>query len=494
VIDMANHWLAFDIGTTGAKAALVDSMGHVLRSVVREYPTHTATGGVMEQDAGDWWAAVCDASRALDARNNVDAIALTGQMQDVILVNAVGDPVRRVILYSDTRAHAEAERVTEKLGADRIRELTGNHQDAGSLLAKLSWLQAHEPDSVEASARLLLGAADFVALKMTGMTTTDTTTASTTGLMNLTTRAALDETVLAELGIGDSTRLLPSITPGGQRIGELTDRAAKALGLPPGIPVHHGPGDAGAATIGAGSGEIGTAYAYLGTSGWIAFTAAERARPGQGVITLAHPAPGRYIQVAPLLTAGGNLEWVRDLFGGDNYDDLISNALGCAPSRLLYLPYLNGERSPFSDPHARGAFVGLQANMSRSDLCRAVLEGVAYAYRHALDALAPKSTTTLTFTGGGTRSRLWCQLFSDIIRLPIAIQADAENVGVRGAILAAQVASAERTIFAAQEFSPIEVILQPDPKNVQHFDQQYRVFRDSYPALKAIFERLASTP
>jgi xylulokinase len=494
VIDMANHWLAFDIGTTGAKAALVDSMGHVLRSVVREYPTHTATGGVMEQDAGDWWAAVCDASRALDARNNVDAIALTGQMQDVILVNAVGDPVRRVILYSDTRAHAEAERVTEKLGADRIRELTGNHQDAGSLLAKLSWLQAHEPDSVEASARLLLGAADFVALKMTGMTTTDTTTASTTGLMNLTTRAALDETVLAELGIGDSTRLLPSITPGGQRIGELTDRAAKALGLPPGIPVHHGPGDAGAATIGAGSGEIGTAYAYLGTSGWIAFTAAERARPGQGVITLAHPAPGRYIQVAPLLTAGGNLEWVRDLFGGDNYDDLISNALGCAPSRLLYLPYLNGERSPFSDPHARGAFVGLQANMSRSDLCRAVLEGVAYAYRHALDALAPKSTTTLTFTGGGTRSRLWCQLFSDIIRLPIAIQADAENVGVRGAILAAQVASAERTIFAAQEFAPIEVILQPDPKNVQHFDQQYRVFRDSYPALKAIFERLASTP
>jgi xylulokinase len=491
---MANNWLAFDIGTTGAKAAVVDSMGCVLRSVAREYPTHTAAGGVMEQDASDWWAAVCDASHALGAQNDVDAIALTGQMQDVILVNAASDPVRPVLLYSDTRAHAEAEQVNEKLGADRIRELTGNTQDAGSLLAKLSWLQAHEPASIEASTRLLLGAADFVALKVTGIATTDTTTASTTGLMNLATRKALDAAVFAELGIGDSTRLLPPITSGGQHLGALTAHAAKALGLQPSIPVYHGPGDAGAATIGAGSGEIGTAYAYLGTSGWIAFTAAERARPGQGVITLAHPAPGRYIQVAPLLTAGGNLEWVRDLFGSDNYDDLISNALECAPLRLLYLPYLNGERSPFSDPHARGAFVGLQANMCGSDLCRAVLEGVAYAYRHALDALAPKSTTTLTFTGGGTRSRLWCQLFSDIIRLPIAIQADAGNVGVRGAILAAQVASAERTTFAAQEFSPIEVILQPDLTNAQHFDRQYRVFRDSYPALKAIFERLASTP
>jgi len=487
---MAKNWLAFDIGTTGTKVALVEHTGRVLHSVTREYGTHTAPGGIMEQDANDWWAAVCEACRVIDTKNEVDAIAITGQMQDVILVDAAGEPVRPVILYSDTRARAEAVRVTEKLGADHIRTLTGNDQDAGSLLAKLSWLHTHDAGSIAASARLLLGAADFVALKMTGKATTDTTTASTTGLMNLTTRVALDDTVFAALGISDSAWLLPPITPGGQRVEELSATAAELLGLEAGIPVYHGPGDAGATTIGAGSGDMGSVYAYLGTSGWIAFTAQEPAQPGKGVITLAHPMPGRYIQVAPLLTAGGNLEWVRDLFGRDNYDELIDSALKRQPSRLLYLPYLNGERAPFSDPYARGAFVGLQAQTNRGDIIRAVLEGVTFAYRHALDALAPESTTTLTFTGGGTRSHAWCQLFSDIIHLPVAIQADAGNVGVRGAILSAQVASTDSASYTVPGFFPVEVTLQPELTQVQHFDRQYEIFRDTYLALKSIFERL----
>jgi xylulokinase len=309
--------------------------------------------------------------------------------------------------------------------------------------------------------------------------------------MNLATRTVLDDSVFAALGIGDWARLVPPITPGGHRVGALTSAAAEVLGLPPGIPVYHGPGDAGATTIGAGSGEPGAAYAYLGTSGWIALTATGRAQPGQGVITLAHPDPGRTIQVAPLLTAGGNLNWVRGLFGSDDYDAVIARALDREPARLLYLPYLSGERAPFSDPHARGAFVGLHANTTRDDLTRAVLEGVVYAYRHALDALIPGAAATLTLTGGGTRSKRWCQLFSDITHLPVAIHADPENVGVRGAILCAQVASGDRASYAAPEFFPVETTLQPDPVHAAHFDQQYRVFRETYPALKAIFAQLA---
>jgi xylulokinase len=488
---MITTWMAFDIGTTGAKVALVDNTGRVLRSLTRGYPTHTAAGGVVEQDAADWWAASLDASRALDARDEVEAIALTGQMQDVILVDARGDLIRPVILYSDTRARAEAERHKEILGGSQLRELTGNDQDTGSLLAKLAWLKAYEPESTAAGGWLLLGAADYMAYKMTDAATTDTTTASTTGLMDLNTRKVLDRSVLDELGIGNSARLLPPIVPGGTRIGELTGTAAASLGLKPGIPVYHGPGDAGATTLGAGCGEIGTAYTYLGTSGWIAFTTADRAPPGRGVITLAHPDPRRYIQVAPLLTAGGNLEWVRNLFDTDDYDELIAKALERRPTSLLYLPYLNGERSPFSDPLARGASVGLGMGSTRWDLCRAVLEGVAYAYRHALDALAPESTQTLTLTGGGTRSRLWCQLFADIMHMPVAISADAGNVGVRGAVLAAQVAASEQGNYAPQGFFPVGESLQPDPLYSDHFDRQYQVFRDLYPALKPIFAELA---
>ncbi len=488
---MTKTWLAFDIGTTGTKAALVDDAGRVLRSASREYPTHTGAGGVVEQDAADWWNAVLHTCRELDARDEAEAIALTGQMQDAILVRADGEAMRPVILYSDTRARAEVGQVVEMLGVEQLRELTGNDQDAGSLLPKLVWLKTHEPASLADSTWLLLGAADYIAFRMTGVAATDTTTASTTGLMSLNDRQALDKSVLDALGIGDSARLLPPFLPGGTRIGKLTPGAATALGLSSGIPVYSGPGDAGATTLGAGSGEIGAAYAYLGTSGWIAFTAAHSALPGRGVITLAHPDPALYIQVAPLLTAGGNLEWVRNLFDTDDYDGVISGALGTPPANLLYLPYLRGERSPFSDPLARGAFVGLNMDSTKHDLYRAVLEGVVFAYRHALDTLAPESTKALALTGGGARSRQWCQLFSDILGIPVAVPADVGNVGVRGAVLAAQVVSGEQRRYAPPGFFPSDVTLKPDTRHSPHYEKQYSVFRDLYPALKDAFGKMA---
>jgi xylulokinase len=488
---MTRTWLAFDIGTTGTKAALVSGEGIVLRSVSYDYPTHTGTGGVVEQDAADWWAAVLHACHELDAGDEAEAIALTGQMQDTILVRADGETTRPVILYSDTRARAEADHIVQVLGAERLRELTGNDQDAGSLLAKLVWLKTYEPASMAKSTWLLLGAADYIAFRMTGIAATDTTTASTTGLMSLNNREALDKAVLDEIGIGDSSRLLPPFLPGGTRVAELTQGAATALDLRPGLPVHSGPGDAGATTLGVGSGEIGAAYAYLGTSGWIAFTAAHRALPGRGVITLAHPDSALYIQVAPLLTAGGNLEWVRNLFDTDDYDSLISRALATPPTNLVYLPYLRGERSPFSDPLARGAFVGLDMGSSKCDLYRAVLEGVVFAYRHALDALVPDSIKSLVLTGGGARSRQWGQLFSDILGVPVAVSPDGGNVGVRGAILAAQVVNGEQPSYAPKGLFPSDVALKPETQHSSHYNKQYALFRDLYPALKDAFGKMA---
>src|SRR5690606_7293683 len=166
------------------------------------------------------------------------------------------------------------------------------------------------------------------------------------------------------------------------------------------------------------SGESGWVYAYLGTSGWIAFTSAYRAMPDHGAFTLAHPQPTAYIQIAPLLTAGGNLEWARGVFGGGDYDTIIEQAGARPPSNLSYLPYLNGERSPFRDPLARGSFIGVDPRTSYNDFYRAVLEGVIYAYRHALDALLTSPPSALVLTGGGTRSEAWCQLFADILNLP----------------------------------------------------------------------------
>ena len=493
MINPRKLWLAFDIGTTGLKAALVAPDGEIVRSAYRTYSTHAADDGIMEQNALDWWMAAVETCKELaksDDFNRVEALALTGQMQDLILVNDQGNPVHPVILYSDSRARTEADGIVRRIGVERLRSLTGNDQDASSLLAKLLWLKLQQPKVLESARHLLLGAADFLAMKLTDVAITDTTTASTTGLMDMGTRVALDHAVLEEIGVGEAHRLLPKIAAGGAKAGSLTESAAKELGLKAGTPVHHGPGDAGATTLGAGSGEAGPVYGYLGTSGWIAFTSPGRALPDQGAITLAHPKQTYYIQVAPLLTAGRNLEWVRDLFGSDDYEKLIEKGLQAEPSHLIYLPYLNGERSPFRDPLARGAFVGLNSRTSKADLYRAVLEGVINGYRHALNALLVLPATTVMLTGGGTRSQAWCQLFADIANIPVAVAADAENVGVRGAVLAAQVSLGELESYNPPGYFPVKVTLQPNAKHREHYDQKYQLFRDTYPALKPIFGKM----
>jgi xylulokinase len=260
--------------------------------------------------------------------------------------------------------------------------------------------------------------------------------------------------------------------------------------LQAGIPVYHAPGDAGAATLGAGCGIEGRVYAYLGTSGWVAFSSPERVSPESGVFTLAHPDPSKFIYIAPLLTAGGNLDWVRSMLAAESHAEMIEAALEREPSSLLYLPYLNGERSPFSDPTARGAFIGLNPRHTRDDLSRAVLEGIIYAYRHNLDTLIKEPVAALTLTGGGTRSARWCQLFADITQTPVQIADDASNVGLRGALVAAQVASGQRDTYAPENFFPLSAVMQPDEAKQAHYDKQYALFRQAYPALKPIFAEM----
>ncbi len=482
-------WLAFDIGTTGAKVALVDSQGRTVRSTYRDYETYASDNGVMEQNAEDWWAAVSAAVHELNA-HEAGAITLTGQMQDVILVDGQGAPVRPVILYSDSRARSEAEEINALIGADELHEITGNVQDAGSLLAKLLWLSRHELDALTHATHLLLGAADYIAHKLTGVAVTDTTTATTTGLLDIRTRSTLSPDLFAAMGLSDVLPLLPKVNPGGALAGPLRTDAAQALRLKPNIPVYHGPGDAGATTLGAGSGEPGHIYAYIGTSGWVAFTSTAQITQNTGIFTLAHPALASYIYIAPLLTAGGNLDWLRELFGVQDHALLIEAAQH--PSPILYLPYLNGERSPFTDPLARGAFIGLNARHNRADLSRAVLQGVIYAYRHALDVLIAEPVTGLMLTGGGTRSAAWCQLFADILGIPIQIANDAENVGVRGAVLAAAVQAKQQANYAPPDFFPATATLLPNPKYKAHYDRQYAIFKSAYPTLRSMFGELSA--
>ncbi len=487
---MGAPWLVIDIGSSSAKAALIAD-GAILQSASAAYETQIGDAGLVEQEANDWWQAVVTVCRELAAPKQLSGIVLTGQMQDVILIDEGAKPVRPVILYSDARAKSQIERVHERVSPAELIAVTGNEQTAGSLLAKLHWLREHEPGSISRAARLLFGGADFIAARMTGVCAADATTASTTGLWDLRAHRLLDAALLRRLELDWLSALLPKVVRGGEQIGNLTTGAAQALGLPAGTPVYLAPGDAGSATIGAGCGEPGPAYAYVGTSGWVGFTAREIGAASAGALTLAHPKHDYFVQVVPMMTSAGNLDWLQGIFSSHSHDDIIAAALARAPSDLIFLPYLQGERAPFNDPLARGAFIGIAGRTEKADLWRALLEGIIFAYRHTLSALASPLPGKLTLIGGGARNAGLNQLFADIIGLPVHLPPAAENAGLHGALRAVEARLGLTSDYAIPP-APDTQILQPSPRYQHHFRRKYQVFLDAYQALKPLFKRLAS--
>ena len=191
------------------------------------------------------------------------------------------------------------------------------------------------------------------------------------------------------------------------------------------------------------------------------------------------------------MTAGGNLEWVRNLFGNPSYQDIFDTAFDRPPSNLLYLPYLNGERSPFSDPLAQAAFVGINARTETGDMYRAVLEGVAYAYRHCLEALINNPIESLVLTGGGTRTESWCQLFADVTGVPVILPEEGQHSGIRGTLMSARVAQGSLTSYVPTgSFSPPVRRLEANARLRSMYDRGYAQFRALYPALKDIFTQM----
>lgn len=499
--------LAIDIGTSGVKASLIQRQGQVLDSIYQGYPTQHR-GKFVEQNPGDWWQAVIHSINALmqrHAEHPPQAVVMSGQMQNVILCSQE-EHLAPAILYSDTRAAVEAKRVQEQIGEMRLRQVTGNLQDASSLLAKLLWVKEHWQEVYHNAQILFLGAHDYVTWRLCRAWVTDLTTASTTGLLNLNSNTWAVE-FLTELGL--RTDWLPELVSADQPTGFTSASLAEATGLPQGIPIFHGAGDAATTTLGARAGEAGRLYIYLGTSGWLATTELfAPADPLTGVFNLRHPDPRRLILIGPMLTAAGNLDWIREQFGDlerasrqdihlDAYQ-LIGDLAAQAPpgsGGVLYLPYLAGERAPFRDANARGVFFGLHRSITRFHLYRAVLEGVALGmktiYRVLPSTARQESHAGIGLVGGGARSRLWAQIFANVFNSHVQVLANPGDVGARGATLIAGKALGWYSDYDPPDFFPIQETCDPQPEIVEIYERAFDVFSELYPALKTCFQHLA---
>lgn len=399
--------LVFDCGSSALKSTVFADDGAVIASTDAAYPP---AGAPHRRAPEDWWEAAVEAAGRLP-RDGVAAISLTGMMENLIAVDAAGTPMREAALYSDPIGTEAFEAVAERL---QTADATGILGNAPRPLMTAFKLLALGPQGAE---WVLPGSKDFLALRLTGVAATDPSCASTTGLMDIGTRDWSD--TLVEL-LDVDRGLLPPIRAAETVLGGLTAAAAAALGLPEGIPVLNGCGDAAATTIGSGAERPDEVSIYLGTSGWVAGVTAVTERTPRPYYRLAHPLHPGLIEVAPIFSAGAAAQWARETLGLSLPEaERLAGEADMAPSGALFLPYLNGERTPFVDLELRAGFANVSASDGAATLYYAALEGVAFAIAANVQAMGAAGPVYLV--GGGAQSAIWPQVMADVLGRAVTV-------------------------------------------------------------------------
>jgi xylulokinase len=491
--------LGLDVSTTATKAILLERDGTVLAVASAEYDFQTPRPLWAEQDPLLWWegarttiaGVLAESGRTGD---DIAAIGAGGQMHGMVLLDDAGAVVRPAILWNDGRTAPQADAIREAVGRQRLIELTGNDALTSYTATKMLWVREHDPDSW-ARARHLQLPKDYVRFRLCGEYAIDVNDGAGTVLFDLRARTWSAEVIEA---LGLVPAMMPRTVEGPEIVGRVTGEAAAATGLRAGTPVVGGAGDQAANAVGLGAVTPGIAAMSVGTSGVVFVPTAGPSVERDGRLSaFCHAVPGTWHLMGVTLSAAGSLKWLRDeLAPSVAWDELTALAAGVPPGSegLLFLPYLSGERTPYADPLARGAFIGLTVRHGLAHMVRAVLEGVAFSLRDVFTLVsetAPDPLRELRASGGGTNSPLWRQIIADVLGVPLSLTRTAEGVATGGAILAAVAAGWFETVGEACD-AMVEVTDTTAPgENAGAYDAAYEVYRTLYPTLKDTFGALA---
>ena len=415
--------IGVDIGTSGTKTVLFDEKGNAVSSFLVEYPLYQPKIGWAEQDPEDWWNATYTSINSVIKQSGVNpadikGIGLSGQMHGLVMLDKDGNVLRKSIIWCDQRTTAEADELTEKVGKERLVEITGNPALTGFTAAKILWVQKNEPELYAKTAKILLPK-DYIRYKLTGEYATEVSDASGMQLMDIKNRCWSDE-VLEKLNIDKN--LLGKMYESCEVTGKVHQEAAKLTGLNEGTIVVGGAGDQAAGAVGNGIVKTGIVSSTIGTSG-VVFAHMDNIQIDKEgrVHTLCHAVPGKWHVMGVTQGAGLSLKWYRDNFchaemdaadgmGVDPYYLMDKQAEKIAPGceGLIYLPYLMGERSPHNDPNAKGVFFGLSAKHTKYDMLRAVMEGVSYSLNDCMSVIKEMGidASEVRASGGGGKSKL----------------------------------------------------------------------------------------
>lgn len=480
-------YLGIDLGTSGVKALLMDSAQRVVASANGALDVSRPHHGWSEQDPADWIGATEEAVGALKAKHPkelsaVKGIGLSGQMHGATLLDAEDKVLRPCILWNDTRSFAEAAR----LDADpRFRKITGNIVFPGFTAPKLAWVRNNEPELFAKVAKVLLPK-DFLRLWLAGEHISEMSDSAGTSWLDVAGRRWSPE-LLAATDLDE--RKMPSLVEGSEQAGTLRTELAAKWGMGAGVVIAGGAGDNAASACGMGTVKPGQAFVSLGTSGVLfAANGSYLPNPESAVHTFCHALPNTWHQMGVILAATDSLNWLAGITGKSAAD--LTGELGDrlrAPSGVTFLPYISGERTPHNDAAIRGVFSGLDRESDRAALTQAVLEGVAFAFRDSLEALATAGTrlTRVTAIGGGSRSQYWLKAIATALGLPVDLPADGDFGAAFGAARLGLIAAESADPFAVCTAPDTAETIEPDAALGDAFAAAYERYRALYPAIRS---------
>ncbi|MCW5853083.1 MAG: xylulokinase [Anaerolineae bacterium] len=501
------YLLGIDVGTSGTKVLILDEAGAVVANVTEEYPLDTPRPLWSEQNPHDWWAATtAGIQRALASAgltgDDIGGVGLSGQMHGMVMLDRDARPLRPAILWNDQRTGPQCQWITERVGFQRLLDLTANAVLPGFTAPKIVWTRENEPAVYERTAKILLPK-DYVRYRLTGEYASEVSDASGTSLFDVR-RRAWSDAMLTALDIPRDW--LPDVFESPVVSGQISPTAAQATGLRPGTPVVGGGGDQAAGAVGSGIVEPGLVSVTVGTSGVVFAHLDEFALEPQGRLhAFCHAVPGKWHVMGVTLSAGGSLRWLRDALGQDEVAvarlmgvdpyELLDAEAARAPAGsegLLFLPYLSGERTPYPDPHAKGVFVGLTLRHGKPHLTRSVLEGVAYSLRDCLELVRDLGLAVqqVRASGGGARSPLWREIQADVFGTELVTINVAEGAAY-GAALLAGVGIGVYTSVEEAAARVIRVVTRTAPSaDAPRYAPGYAIYRQLYPSLRPTFEAL----
>jgi xylulokinase len=503
------YLLAHDLVTTGNKATLYSSDGILVSSDFYGYETFYPKPNWVEQQPNDWWEATCISTQRLLQKSkvspeNISVVSFSGQMMGAVMVDKNGTPLRDCIIWADMRSEKQAVDIAQQVSDQEVYQITGNPISPSYTIEKVMWIRDNQPELFQKTHKFL-HAKDYIVSKLTGKFTTDYTDASGTNAFDLVKQEWSPKLVKAT---GLPFEIFPEAHPSTTVVGEVTTTAGQEVGLQAGTPVVIGAADGCCAAVGAGVVREGSAYNYIGSSSWIALaTPRPLIDPKQRTVTFCHVDPTMMMPIGTMQCAGGAYQWFKEEIGRietqaaqnagiSPYEILNLRAESTIPGshNLIFLPYLLGERTPYWNPNARGAFIGLTRGHTREDLTRSILEGAIFGLRTMVDTFVEQGVTIdeVRVIGGTARGRLFCQIQADVFQRNILRTKLLEEATSLGASIAGGIGvGIFKDFLVAEELVKIAEVFTPHQENIEHYEKLYEIFKGCYYALVPIYEKLA---